>query len=153
MIFLGLVLSACDKTSDTGGSNVVAQPFAPPDSTMPRWYTQGQVNRGYNLFQQNCAVCHKADASGTTNWQQTDANGKLPPPPLNGTAHTWHHSLNVLRRAVREGGIPLGGSMPGFKDRLNAGEIDDILAWVMSHWNDKIYGIWQQRNDQSTNRS
>lgn len=128
-------IAACDKIEEKTQKPVEG-----------RWYTQSQVDNGYQVYQANCAVCHKPDASGTTNWQQLDANGKLPPPPLNGTAHTWHHSMNILRRAVREGGIPLGGSMPGFKDKLNAEEIDAVLAWVMSNWPDNIYQVWLQRN-------
>ena len=60
--------------------------------------------RGQALFQQHCAACHGDKAQGTVaNWQQRDASGKLPPPPLNGTAHAWHHSINGLARTIREG--------------------------------------------------
>ncbi len=39
--------------------------------------------------------------------------------------------------------------MPGFADKLNAREIDDILAWVQSHWPDGIYKVWSERNAQA----
>ena len=80
------------------------------------------------------------------------ADNKYPPPPLNGTAHTWHHPLNVLRRTVRKGGVSLGGSMPGFVDKLSNREIDTILAWIQSHWSDRIYRIWDKRNRQASKR-
>ena len=111
-----------------------------------RWYTTEQTVKGYPLYQANCAVCHKPDASGTENWQQQDANGNLPPPPLNGTAHAWHHPLPILRRTVYFGGMPVGGVMPGFGDKLSKDDIDAILAWVQSHWSDEIYGMWYQIN-------
>ncbi len=114
-----------------------------------RWYRHDQVIRGEPLFQTHCAVCHREDASGTPNWRQADAAGNFPPPPLNGTAHTWHHPLEVLRRTVRIGGIPLGGSMPAFESQLNAEQIDDILAWVQSHWSDRIYALWRDRDNQA----
>jgi len=110
-----------------------------------RWFSAQQVDRGNVLFQANCAVCHKADASGTANWSKLDANDKYPPPPLNGTAHTWHHSLKILRRVIREGGIELGGSMPGFADKFNDKQILDILAWIQNHWSDEIYSAWIER--------
>ena len=128
--------------------------FSPPlQTTQPgRWYTQTQVIQGYHLFQTHCAECHKPDASGTREWRTLDAEGKLPPPPLNGTAHAWHHPLSVLRRTLRLGGVPLGGSMPGFADKLTAEQIDAILAWVQSQWSDEIYRIWYERDTQANTR-
>lgn len=114
-----------------------------------RWYGAEQIERGNKFYQENCAECHKPDASGTANWREPDEKGSYPPPPLNGTAHTWHHPLPVLRRTVRIGGVPLGGTMPGFADKLNEQQIDDIFAWVQSHWSDEIYTIWHERNLQA----
>ena len=121
---------------------------AAPASTpvMMRWYTPEQVETGAALYAQHCATCHKPNAAGTPYWKTRDASGKLPPPPLNGTAHAWHHPLDVLRTVVRRGGAPVGGSMPGFTDKLSPQEIDAILAWVQSHWSDKIYAIWHERD-------
>ncbi len=136
----------------TDGSEPVDPPPAPASRqarTAPpvsRWYTQEQVIRGYGLFQQHCATCHKPDASGAPNWKTADAQGKLPPPPLNGTGHAWHHPLALLRQIVRNGGIPMGGSMPPFKVKLDGRQIDDILAWVQSHWPDRIYTAWNEIN-------
>lgn len=115
-----------------------------------RWYTREQVERGNVVFQANCAGCHNPDASGTADWKQTDANGKYPPPPLNGTAHTWHHPMSILHRTVAMGGQRLGGSMPGFGENLTAAQITDVLAWVQAQWPDEIYAAWKQRNDQAT---
>ena len=147
------LLTSCEKAAEQQPGNMAEKNKAVAQTVAPRWYTREQVERGYQIFQTHCAVCHKPDASGTENWQELDANGKLPPPPLNGTAHTWHHSMAVLHRAVREGGIPLGGSMPPFKDKLNQKDINDILAWVMSHWSDRVYGIWYERQKKSGKKS
>ena len=120
---------------------IAGQAIAAPD----RWYSDQQVTRGEILYQQNCAVCHGPDAASTPDWKQTDADGNYPPPPLNGTAHTWHHDLNLLRRTIREGGARLGGRMPGFEDRLNAAEIDNVIAFFQSKWPDDIYQSWSER--------
>ncbi|EGW54146.1 hypothetical protein TevJSym_ap00130 [endosymbiont of Tevnia jerichonana (vent Tica)] len=40
--------------------------------------------------------------------------------------------------------------MPGFADKLNNQQIDDILAWVQTHWSDEIYRVWYERNAQAS---
>ena len=142
-------LAGCENQQEALAS-ADKQVMPSPVQTVPiaRWYNQTQVARGDPLFQANCASCHKSDASGTPNWKQANPDGKYPPPPLNGTAHAWHHPLSILRTNIRVGGVPLGGSMPGFGDKLNKTQIDDVLAWVQSHWSDEIYGLWHERNEQ-----
>ncbi len=153
IVVLGGVVSASGCSEQKSGSTgqvamqqgkSTRQQASQAVKPVPRWYTQEQVERGYALFQKNCAECHKPDASGDPNWKQVDAEGKLPPPPLNGTAHAWHHPLPLLRRIVRTGGVPMGGTMPSFKDKLQPDEIDAILAWVQSHWSDEIYATWHR---------
>jgi mono/diheme cytochrome c family protein len=111
-----------------------------------RWYTQQQIKSGRTVFDMNCAVCHKDNAQGTTDWKKTLPDGSLPPPPLNGSAHAWHHSLSVLRNYIKEGGKPLGGNMPGFNDKLSENEIDSVIAYFQSYWTDDIYELWLGRN-------
>ncbi|NIP23545.1 MAG: cytochrome c, partial [Phycisphaerae bacterium] len=84
-----------------------------------RWYTADQVELGEEIYRSNCLVCHKESGMATEDWKKKDVDGKFPPPPLNGTAHTWHHDLGILRKTVLEGGVKLGGSMPGFKGVLS----------------------------------
>jgi mono/diheme cytochrome c family protein len=114
-----------------------------------RWYSNEQVSQGEKLFRQNCAACHGQNAEATPDWKKTDANGNYPPPPLNGTAHAWHHDLDLLRRTVREGGAKLGGQMPAFEGTLGAEEIDSIIAFFQSKWTDEIYQRWSGRNANS----
>ena len=112
-----------------------------------RWYTNAQSKQGKGVFKDNCAACHGASGEGlTADWKKPDAAGKFPAPPLNGTAHTWHHSKGLLMRTVNEGGIALGGTMPPFKDKLTNQEKEAVLAHVMSLWPQNIYEAWQKRN-------
>jgi thiol:disulfide interchange protein DsbC len=110
-----------------------------------RWYSDEQVTTGKRLFQQNCVVCHGQNAEGTPDWKKTDANGDYPPPPLNGTAHAWHHDLDLLRRTVREGGVEIGGKMPAFENQLNTREIDSVIAYFQSKWPDDLFVRWAER--------
>ena len=110
-----------------------------------RWYSEEQVVQGEKLFRQNCAGCHGQNAEATPDWKKTDANGNYPPPPLNGSAHAWHHDLDLLRRTVREGGAKLGGQMPAFEGVLDAAQIDSVIAFFQSKWPDEIYQRWSGR--------
>jgi mono/diheme cytochrome c family protein len=117
---------------------------APDQETVPgRWYTAIQVETGAALYQTHCAACHAADGSATTEWRTPDAAGYYPPPPLNGTAHTWHHPLEVLDDTLANGGVEFGGLMPGFADVLDDEQRLAIIAWFQSLWSDDIYVRWQ----------
>lgn len=111
-----------------------------------RWYSDQQVSRGAEYYANQCAACHKPNAEGTKEWRKTDSNGKYPPPPLNGTAHTWHHSMKVLSDTIRDGGVKLGGVMPAFKDKLDIQQRLDVIAFFQSKWEDKVYTAWESRN-------
>jgi len=110
-----------------------------------RWYDQSAVDNGRSLFQQNCASCHGQNAEATTNWKQTDPDGNYPPPPLNGTAHAWHHSKDLLKETILEGGTKIGGLMPGFSGQLSSAEVDAVIAYFQSKWPDELYQKWDGR--------
>ena len=110
-----------------------------------RWFNQAVVDYGAGLFQQNCAVCHGANAEGTSDWKKTDANGNYPPPPLDGSAHAWHHSIPQLVRSIKEGGIKLGGVMPPFEEKLSDQDVLAVIAYFQSRWPDDIYTRWHER--------
>ncbi|SEP11727.1 c-type cytochrome [Aquisalimonas asiatica] len=117
------------------GAVIVAGCSEPADD---RWYTEEQVQVGEAVFEAECAVCHGEQAQGAENWQQRDDDGYFPPPPLNGTAHAWHHPKDELRTFIRDG----FNRMPGFGDRLDDNEIDAAIAWFQSHWSDDVYEAW-----------
>jgi thiol:disulfide interchange protein DsbC len=91
----------------------------------------------------------RAKCRGNARLGKTDANGNYPPPPLNGTAHAWHHDLDLLRRTIREGGAKLGGQMPAFEGVLNAGQVDSVIAFFQSKWSDEIFQRWAGRFESS----
>ena len=113
-----------------------------------RWFNQSVVDYGAPIFQQNCAVCHGVNAEGTKEWRKTDANGNYPPPPLDGSAHAWHHSIPQLARSIKEGGIKLGGVMPAFGDKLSDQDVLAVIAYFQSKWPDEVYKVWHDRNMQ-----
>jgi len=124
----------------------------PESQTVPgRWYTAAQVEAGESLYQSHCAVCHAENGSATAEWRTPDAAGNYPPPPLDGTAHTWHHPLEVLDNTIANGGIEFGGVMPGFSATLSSEDRLAIIAWFQSLWSDDIYTRWQALEERSRN--
>jgi len=119
------------------------------ESMVPdRWYSKSQVSEGEILFDANCVSCHGVKARGTVrDWKQPLEDGSYPPPPLNGTAHTWHHPKKSLVQTINNGGIAIGGKMPGFKDQLNNEQVDALIAYFQSLWSDEIYEAWESRNN------
>ena len=111
------------------------------DQTVPgRWFTAAQVDQGRTVFGDNCVQCHGDEAVGTPNWRQRDASGAFPPPPLNGTAHAWHHPYKQLQQTI-ENGSP---RMPAFGDTLSDDQIEAVVAYFQSFWPDDIYQAWQR---------
>ena len=61
--------------------------------------------------------------------------------------------MDVLRRTINEGGVKLGGSMPAFAGVLKEGEIDAVLAYVVSLWPYEIYASWAKANPDDAART
>jgi mono/diheme cytochrome c family protein len=111
-------------------------------AALARWYTPAQVEQGRIVFENHCAACHGLQAEGTTEWRKRTPEGHYPPPPLNGTAHAWHHSIRVLRDYINGGGKPWGGQMPAFEGQLSGAEVDSAIAFFQHFWSDTIYLQW-----------
>lgn len=101
--------------------------------------------KGREVFVTNCAACHGVDAAGQPDWHIANADGTLPPPPLNGDGHTWHHGDGLLYRIVKLGGQQFEdprfpdfkSAMPAFGDQLSHEEIIEVLTYIKSFWEGK----------------
>lgn len=119
--------------------------FLRGDAIDGRWYNAQQVALGAKVYQNNCMSCHGINARGAADWKTPLANGAYPPPPLDGSAHTWHHPLSQLRRTLKEGNIRLGGQMPPFGGKLTEKERDAVIAYIQSLWTERVYRAWDER--------
>ncbi|NQZ30135.1 MAG: cytochrome c [Oceanospirillaceae bacterium] len=128
-----LILQAC--------SNGIDVKHRDPDTN--RWYTLAQVEQGGKIFLENCTSCHGVKAQATKKWRVAKEDGSYPAPPLNGTAHTWHHPLNMLKDTIKNG---TKRGMPAWKNKLNEQQIEATIAWIESHWPEKVYQAWRKRH-------
>ncbi|MEJ2362733.1 MAG: cytochrome c [Gammaproteobacteria bacterium] len=143
VLIVMLGVSACSKQD---GQEAASKSTARQGVSVMRNQNTAQIQRGHQLFEQNCAACHGANAQGAANWSKPGPDGKYPPPPLNGTGHAWHHPKRALILTIQHGTIRLGGNMPAWQGRLSIQDSEDIIAWFQSLWPDELYAAWLRRD-------
>ncbi len=147
VITVFLSLTAC-KDSSVASNAGAATPASTPAASA-RAADPALVARGSEVYQKNCASCHGGMAQGAPNWQRPGPDGKYPAPPLDASAHAWHHPYAALKTTIREGTLRLGGSMPAWKDKLADRDIDAVIVWMQSLWPEEIYRAWQAMDHKS----
>lgn len=141
VLLAGLTLGGCDSASESA----LPQPRHPADAVLQeRGLDPVQVARGRAVYDRHCAECHGDQGTGQPgDWRVRNADGSYPPPPLDDTAHAWHHPTAVLLESVREGSPPGMGNMPAWKDRLSEQQMQDVVAYIKSLWSEPVYRIWR----------
>lgn len=109
-----------------------------------------QAESGLAIYEKHCQTCHGKEGEGQHgDWRKKRANGMYPPPPLDDTAHAWHHPTNILRKAIEEGSPPGVGDMPPWKGKLSDQEIEDVIVYIKSLWSNEVYKHWLEVERQS----
>ncbi|SFN59901.1 Cytochrome C oxidase, cbb3-type, subunit III [Nitrosospira briensis] len=111
-----------------------------PRNLAARKLAPEKIKRGEDVYRANCASCHGPNGEATPGWRTPGPDGRYPPPPLDGSAHAWHHSTETLEQMIREGSP--GGGMPAWDGKLTNQQIDDVIVWIKSLWPDEVYDIW-----------
>lgn len=136
-LLAGLTLAACEP---------IGTADAPPDRNLDPM----QVGRGQVVYAENCAVCHGTEGQGQPgDWRIRDADGRFPPPPLDDSAHAWHHPTADLLEMIRDGSPGGQGNMPAWKGKLSEQEMQDVVAYIKSLWPDEVYRLWWKLEQQS----
>lgn len=135
-LLLAAGIIACDQQPKVSSSSSGLMP--------QRSYDEAQLALGKQVFDDNCSVCHGDNAQGAKDWHQRNPDGSFPPPPLNGTGHAWHHSLDVLYDVIANGSQPGQGNMPAWKDKLSQEQIEATIMWFQSLWPDQVYASWYE---------
>ena len=106
---IGGVLAAATLWADRGGSQ------AGPDPDV--------LALGETLYSQSCASCHGAAGEGF-------AQAGVPAPPLDGSAHSWHHADDQILDLLREG----GSIMPAVGRDWSDDQLAAVLTFVKTRW-------------------
>ncbi len=138
---LFMLLAACSESTKKNQSKTAPNVIAKP---MERNLDARLVSEGEAVFARFCSGCHGIEAQGAPNWRKPIANGKYPPPPLNGRGHAWHHSRDVIKEIVRNGSQPGQGNMPAWKDKLSDQQIEAVITWLQSRWPNEVYNAWYE---------
>ena len=108
--------------------------------------SDSMVLTGEAIYNKNCVSCHGPTGQGLAkDWKVKDENGNYPAPPLNGTAHTWHHSPAQLLYTINKGGVEMGGQMPAFEKRLTEEEKKALIDYMYSLWPKEIQEKYDER--------
>lgn len=149
-LMASITLVACSSEETPAAEATPALVNLTAQASTQRWYSDEQVAQGQLIFAQYCTACHGVNAEGTEHWK-TPVNGQLPPPPLNGSAHAWHHPIAVLDEVIALGGEPYGGVMPAWGAILNQQQRIAVIASFQNYWTDEIYATWLLREQASRN--
>ncbi|HMM47508.1 MAG TPA: cytochrome c [Thiobacillaceae bacterium] len=139
----GLALAGCEgeRTSGAAGTDVLV---------FERVLDAAEVARGRVVYERHCLECHGAEGQGLPgDWRIRDADGHFPPPPLDGSAHAWHHPTAALLETIREGSPAGQGKMPAWKGKLTEQQMQDVVAYIKSLWSDEVYRLWWKQEQQS----
>ena len=106
--------------------------------------------RGKAVYEKYCLECHGAGGKGQAgDWRVRDADGHFPPPPLDDSAHAWHHPTAVLLEVIRDGSPQGQGKMQAWKGKLSEQAMQDVVAYIKSLWSDEAYTLWRKMEQQS----
>ncbi|PKL76610.1 MAG: hypothetical protein CVV27_09410 [Candidatus Melainabacteria bacterium HGW-Melainabacteria-1] len=148
ILLFALLLGGCEPQADpspAASANVVDVFGTPPPA--PRWYRAEQVSLGERVYLQHCQLCHRPRGQGDPDWRKQLADGTYPPPPLDGSAHAWHHPLWDLLATINQGQRAADGSirMPAFEHTLSEAEKQAVIAYIQSLWLPATYDLWHAR--------
>ncbi|HEX7926104.1 MAG TPA: cytochrome c [bacterium] len=108
-----------------------------------------QVAQGARVYSQYCVSCHGAEGVG-----QNPARpyGSIVPekegwiaPALDGRGHCYQHSRQQIFEIIRDGSPFLGTPMVGFKDKLSDSDVNALVAYIISLWDENMRREYEAR--------
>ncbi len=138
LLLPGVLLTACSDS----GKPAPAGPGTVNVAVARLAVEPADVARGGQLFKQHCASCHGERAQAAAGWERPGVDGKYPPPPLDGSAHAWHHPAAALKDVIANGTQRIGGNMPPWRDKLSEADIEAVIMYFQSLWPAEIYQAW-----------
>lgn len=142
MILAATLVTACDKREP---QKTVPLPAAAPAEAVKggQHFDPAHIDRGAQLFEQHCSVCHGPRGQGHPDWQ-TPSDRFAAAPPLDGTGNDWKRSRAELAATIKNGVQLKDGTevMPRWRGRMSDQEVEDIVTWLQSLWAPEVYDKW-----------
>ena len=89
--------------------------------------------RGKQLYDQYCVACHGVEGRGQPGWQLQPRGA----PPLDSSAHAWHHEDAQLLTMILDKPAP-DSLMPAWRGVLSRDDALHIVAYMKSLWTPHI---------------
>jgi len=147
LIFLTILFVGCNKTkTEIKEKKKITKNIIDPSTQ--RWYSKEMVKYGKPIYEKHCSSCHGLKGEGQRlEWNVKISREKYPIPSLGNGSHAINHSLKGLRLTLKDGGKPIGGLMPSFKDKLTKEDIDETIAYFQNFWNKDNYEKWLKNSE------
>lgn len=97
------------------------------------------IARGAETYGKLCVSCHGKNGEGERpeDMYAVDANGFVVAPPLDSSAHAWHHSDTALVDFILNGS-PQNPRMRAWKDTLDRQSALELVAYMKSLWSPEV---------------
>lgn len=135
LLIVVFFITACSKSGDSsaatpasGVSSSSGEEDLPP-------LDKEKIARGQAIYEKYCINCHGKNGVGEnpSNPKALDEQGNYLAPPLDGSAHAWHHTDDDLAEFIANGS-PQNKRMKAWKETLTTAEIRDVIEYIKSLW-------------------
>ena len=103
--------------------------FSWPGASSGSLTASAKPAHGEELYRKYCASCHGPNGQGEFNWMNKDRGA----PPLDSSAHAWHHEDSQLVSMILDRPAP-DSRMPPWRGILTRDDAIDIVAYIKTLW-------------------
>ncbi len=103
--------------------------FSWPGASSGGLTASAKPEHGKALYQKYCVSCHGPNGQGEFNWMNRDRGA----PPLDSSAHAWHHEDAQLVSFILDKPAP-DSRMPPWRGILSRDDAIDIVAYIKTLW-------------------
>jgi len=103
--------------------------FSWPGASQGGLTASADAAHGKALYAKYCASCHGPNGVGEFNWMNRDRAA----PPLDSSAHAWHHEDAQLVSFILDKPVP-DSRMPAWRGILSRDDAIDLVAYIKTLW-------------------
>jgi mono/diheme cytochrome c family protein len=107
--------------------------FSWPRASSGSLTASASPEHGLTLYKKYCVSCHGPNGRGEYRWQYKERGA----PPLDASAHAWHHSDSQLVSMILDKPVP-DSRMPPWRSILSRDDAIDIVAYMKTLWGSYI---------------